>query len=260
MINVISKPNKRLYRRWSPEFIISQFDILAFFGVKNIKIADELFVLYPLHFNRICDLIIERKYDFNIWCYSRVDTCKPEYLDKMKAAGINWIGLGIENPTESIRERIDKNSFRQTNVVEIINRIRGAGINVGGNYIFGLPGDTKESMQATLDFMLDNPTEMVNLYCAMAYPGSRLYDEAKAAEKRLPKSPEGYSQYSYQCLPLANDNLTSKEILQFRDKAFQIYHNNKNYLTMIEEKFGSLARQNIENTTKIPLERFLLGD
>ena len=45
---------------WSPEFIIKQFDYFAEQGVKNVKIADELFVLNPNHFMKICDLIIER--------------------------------------------------------------------------------------------------------------------------------------------------------------------------------------------------------
>ena len=41
---------------------------------ESLDIADELFVLNPNHFMIICDMIIERKYDFNIWDYSRIDT------------------------------------------------------------------------------------------------------------------------------------------------------------------------------------------
>ena len=61
-----------------------QFDYFAKNNIKNIKIADELFVLNPNHFIKICDLIIERGYKFNIWAYSRIDTCKPQYLEKLK--------------------------------------------------------------------------------------------------------------------------------------------------------------------------------
>ena len=77
----ISSQDSNIFRWWSPEFIITQFDYFAKQGVKNVKIADELFVLNPNHFMKICDLIIERKYNFNIWAYSRIDTCKPQYLD-----------------------------------------------------------------------------------------------------------------------------------------------------------------------------------
>ena len=54
-------------------------------------------------------------------------------------------------------------------VLDLIKMVRDAGINVGGNYIFGLPYDTHGTMQATLDFALENPTEMANFYSAMAY-------------------------------------------------------------------------------------------
>ena len=43
---------------WQPEFIIKQFEFFAENNVKNIKIADELFVLNPNHFMKICDLIM----------------------------------------------------------------------------------------------------------------------------------------------------------------------------------------------------------
>ena len=44
---------------------------------------------------KICDLIIERGYDFNIWAYSKLITCEAEYLEKLKKAGVNWLGLGM---------------------------------------------------------------------------------------------------------------------------------------------------------------------
>ena len=90
----------------TPEFIIKQFDYFAEQGVKNVKIADELFVLNPNHFMKICDLIIERKYNFNIWAYSRIDTCKPQYLEKLKKAGVNS-GRLIINSTVGILGLID---------------------------------------------------------------------------------------------------------------------------------------------------------
>ena len=85
----ISSQDSNIFRWWSPEFIIKQFDYFAEQGVKNVKIADELFVLNPNHFMKICDLIIERNYNFNIWAYSRIDTCTPQYLEKLKKAAEN---------------------------------------------------------------------------------------------------------------------------------------------------------------------------
>jgi radical SAM superfamily enzyme YgiQ (UPF0313 family) len=269
MINIINRtkqgPNvtsqdSNAFRFWSPEFIITQFDEIARQGVKNVKIADELFVLNPRHFEAICDLIIQRGYDFNIWAYSRVDTCKPKYLAKLEKAGVKWLGLGIENPNNELRKEIHKEGFQDVKVLDLINNIRDAGINVGGNYIFGLPYDTKESMEATLQFAIENPTEMANFYSAMAYPGSPLYNQARIFGQELPTTYSGFSQHSYDTLNLGNDNLSSAEILAFRDKAWDTYHSSEKYLNLLENKFGQKARDELDSTKKIKLKRKLLGD
>ena len=256
----ISSKDSNIFRWWPPEFIIKQFDQIASMGVKNVKIADELFVLNPNHFIKICDLLIDRDYDFNIWCYSRIDTCKPEYLDKLKKAGVNWLGLGIENPNTNLRKEIHKDHYLEVKINDIFNIIRQSDINVAANYIFGLPMDTHNSMQKTLEFAKNNLSEMVNLYCAMAYPGSPLYLDAKKNDWCLPNTYLGYSQHSYNTMNLQNENLSSAEILAFRDMAWMDYHTNKDYLRLIENKFSLKARKNIEETTKIKLNRKLLGD
>ena len=256
----ISSEDSNSFRWWSPEFIIKQFDHFAKQGVRNVKIADELFVLNPNHFIKICDLIIERKYDFNIWAYSRIDTCKPEYLEKLQKAGVKWLGLGIENPSNSIRQEVHKDSFKEVKIKDVIDTIRNSGINVAANYIFGLPEETKESMDFTYSFAEDTNTEMVNFYCAMAYPGSPLHLEARKNKVKLPSTYTGYSQHSYDTQNLPSSNLSAAEILNFRDNAWLKYHTNKKYLNLIETKFGEPAKNNIEQTTKIKLKRKLLGD
>jgi len=256
----ISSADSNIFRYWNPNFIIKQFDQIAEMGVKNVKIADELFVLNPRHFEKICNLIVERGYDFNIWAYSRIDTCRPQYLDILKKAGVNWLGLGIENPNQKLRQEIHKDKFKEVSINGLMNDMRSAGINIGGNYIFGLPMDTHQSMRETLDFALENKTEMVNFYCAMAYPGSPLYLQAKENGWELPTNYEGYSQHSYETLNLSNDNLTSREILEFRDKAFIEYNSDSEYLNLLENKFGLKAKVNMEDTLKIKLKRKLLGD
>ena len=70
-----------VFRNWSPENIIKKFDFFAENNIKNIKIADEMFVFKKQHYVELCKLIHERKYDFNIWAYARIDTVKEKYLE-----------------------------------------------------------------------------------------------------------------------------------------------------------------------------------
>ncbi len=64
-----------------------------------------MFVLNVRHVSGICDLIIERGYDLNIWAYARVDTVKDGMLDKLKRAGFNWLAFGIEAASDRVLER-----------------------------------------------------------------------------------------------------------------------------------------------------------
>ena len=256
----VSSQNSNIFRWWSPEFIIKQFDYIAKQGVKNVKIADELFVLNPNHFMKICDLLIERNYGFNIWAYSRIDTCKPQYLEKLKKAGVNWLGLGIENPDTVLRKEVHKDSYKEVKIIDVINGIRESGINVAANYIFGLPEDTEKSLKFTYDFAEETNSEMVNFYSAMAYPGSPLFLEARKNGIELPSTYSGYSQHSYDTLNLSTTKLSAGQILKFRDEAWMKYHTNEKYLNLIKEKFGHNAVDNIKSTTRIKLKRKLLGD
>ncbi len=246
------------YRAWTPEHVIGEIDILVNrYGVRNIKIADEMFVLTPKHVLGICDLIIERGYDLNIWAYARVDTVRDEMLDKLKRAGFNWLAFGIEAASDRVRDDVQK-GVDQTDIYNTINKVRSAGINVIGNYIFGLPEDDMETMQATLDLAIDLNCEFANFYSTMAYPGSQLYNMALQENWQLPDTWSGYSQHAVNTMPLQTKYLSAAEVLRFRDNAFQIYFNNPKYLDMIHQKFGAKTVQHIKEMTAHSLERQLL--
>lgn len=249
-------------RYWSPDNVIGQIDqLVRRYGVRNIKIPDEMFVLNPRQVTAICDRIIERGYQLNIWAYARIDTLQDEeMLVKLKRAGFNWLGLGIESGSSHVRDGITKGRFGNDDINKVVARVRDHGIHVGANYIFGLPDDTLESIGQTLDLALTLNTEWANFYCAMAYPGSRLYDVAREKGWALPDDPGGsgwigYSQHAYDCLPLPTDSLTAQQVLDCRDEAFSRYFRNPAYLSMIKETFGDDAVRHIEEMTVYQLPR-----
>jgi anaerobic magnesium-protoporphyrin IX monomethyl ester cyclase len=243
------------YRYWSPETIISQIDVLVNqYGVRNVKIADEMFVLNRKHVLALCDLLIERRYDLNLWAYARVDTIKDDMVDKLKAAGFHWLAIGIEAGADRVRADVDK-AFRQEDLYRVLGRLRDAGIAVIGNYIFGLPEDDKDTMQATLDLALDLKCEFANFYSAMAYPGSPLYERAVRQGVPLPRSWTGYAQHARDCLPLPTRHLTAAEVLRFRDEAFLRYYTDPAYLDRIGRRFGTEAVADIRRMTAHRLER-----
>jgi radical SAM superfamily enzyme YgiQ (UPF0313 family) len=246
------------YRYWGPAAVLRQIDTLVNeYGVRNLKIADEMFVLNRRHVLGICDGLIERGYGLNIWAYTRVDTIKDGLLDKLKAAGFNWLAFGIEAGADRVRADVDK-AFAQEEVYKVLARVRDAGINVIGNYIFGLPEDDLDTMRATLDLATDLNCEFANFYSAMAYPGSPLYERAVRLGVPLPGQWTGYSQHSRDCLPLPTRYLTAREVVRFRDEAFQRYYTNPPYLEMVRRRFGPETVAHIGQMAGYRLERDLL--
>jgi radical SAM superfamily enzyme YgiQ (UPF0313 family) len=243
------------YRFWSPAKVVDQIDVLAArYGVRNIKVADEMFVLNARHVLGICDLLIDRGYGLNIWAYARIDTVKPDMLDKLKRAGFNWLALGIEAADERVLANVDKRYTVQA-IHDTVRRVKEAGINIIGNYIFGLPEDDAGTMRRTLDLALELQCEFANFYSAMAYPGSPLYDQAVRLGWALPERWSGYSQHSVDTLPLPTRYLPAADVLRFRDEAFQAYFTHPPYLDMIERRFGGATVQHIRDMTSHRIAR-----
>ncbi len=241
----------------SPGLVVDEIGLLVDRGIRNIKIADELFVLDERHYMPILDLLDSRGYGLNIWAYARIDTIKFEHLRKMKKAGLNWLALGIESANPDVRDGASKR-MRVKDIRNVVTAIRDAGIRVIGNFIFGLPDDTFDTMQETLEMAVDLNCEFANFYCAMAYPGSKLFEIALKEGWKLPDEWHGFSQHSYEMLPLPTKHLNAIEVLRFRDGAFHRYFEGARYLGMIEREFGRDVREHVRGMTKMRLKRKLL--
>ena len=251
-------------RFWSPKHIIKQIKILVEdYKITNIKIPDEMFVLNPKQVTGICDEIISSGYGkvLNFWAYARIDTLNDnQMLKKMLKAGIRWLALGIESSSKHVRDGVVKGRFNNFDIEGIVKKVRDMGFYVGANYIFGLPDDNHESMKETLDLSLRVNSEWSNFYSGMAYPGSQLYPMAKNKKWMLPDDDNGpgwigYSQHSYETLPLRTEHIKGSEVLQFRDNAFDAYFNNSDYLSMIKKTFGESTVSHIKKMSSHKLKR-----
>jgi len=189
-----------------------------------------------------------------MWAYARVNTVTDKMIAKMKEAGINWLAYGFESGSKRVIEDVAK-GYKMERVEKVVEMTAKHGIHICGNYIFGLPEDDFDSMTETLKLMLDINAEWANIYSAMAYPGSALYEMAVQKGWPLPDSWQGYSQYAYETLPLPTEHLTSGEVLSFRDYAFNIYYENPRYMNKIKRLFGTETVQHLRKMTEHKLQR-----
>ena len=249
---LFGKPGIRLR---SPQRVIEEIDFLVSnFGIKNIKIIDEMFAYKESHISEICSLIQGHGHDLNIWAYARVNTVTPNMLRWLKKGGVNWLAYGFESASNKVLKDVSK-GFDIDTVDQVVQMTRDAGIYICGNYMFGLPGDDYETMRATLDKAKQINSEWANFQATMAYPGSKLYDTALDNGRPLPETWDGFSQYSFETLPLPTNTLSGPEVLAFRDAAFNEYYSNPDYLNMIENKFGSFVVGHILEMTAHKIKR-----
>ena len=109
-------------------------------------------------------------------CTARVHS-DYETLKAMADAGARLLIVGFESGDPQILKNIKKGA-----TVEMARRFvrdsKKLGIAIHGDYIIGLPGETKESIQRTIDFAKELDTETIQVSIAHAYPGTELYDYA----------------------------------------------------------------------------------
>lgn len=236
-----------------PEKILEEIDFLVEnYKVKNIRIFDELFALREDRVVRICDLIIERGYNLNMWTYARVDTVNETMFKKMKQAGINWVAYGVEAASANVRRDAGK-KFDNRTIERAVKMAHDAGIHVIADYMFGLPGDDFSTMRQTLDMAKELNCEYANFYTAIGYPGSQLHEDAIREGIKLPDVWHAYGQYSEEVIPTTK--LPPAEVLRFRDNAFKEYFGNPRYIEMIRTKFGSKVVEHIREMLKHEIKR-----
>lgn len=246
-VNVVY--GKHIVRYRSPQRVVEELELLVEqYGVKYVEIIDDTFTLNAGRVEVLCDAIIAHGLGdkLRMWCFARVDRVSERLMDKMRRAGIEWVFMGFESGKDLILQGVNKQQTVEQ-IKKAVDIVHSAGIHVGGNYVFGLPGDTQESMQETFGLAKELNTEYSNFFITMCYPGTKILEVAK--EKGYPL-PERWGQYGFfapDAVPMRTEALTGSDILKFRDNAFKEYFSSERYQRMIRWEFGQKAVDYINN-------------
>jgi len=244
---------KRVQRFRSIDNVIKEIDLLVNkYGVKHLKILDELFVVNPRRMEEFCDRLDERRYDLNMWAYSRVDTISRHLLRRLKKVGMNWISYGFESATDEILQVAEK-GCRNLNVDDVIRMTQDEGVSICADVMFGLWDEDLDSLKRTYAFLVKYNFEWANMYPVFGYPGTKLFDRVEGISDW-----KSYALYGYDCRPMATKYLSAAQVLRFRDEAFISYHSRPEYLGMIEKRFGNATREHIVRMTGKTLKRRIL--
>jgi len=126
----------------------------------------------------ICDLLIQEPIRISWSCTTRVDLVNENLLNKMRKSGCWLISYGVESADPNILKNIKK-GYTIEQVQNAFSLTKKAGIRTVAYLMVGLPGETKETINKTIDFSLKLDPDFVSWGITALYPGSALYESAK---------------------------------------------------------------------------------
>lgn len=223
---------KASYRTRSPEDVVEEFKWIEenLPEVKEVMIEDGTFPIDEERTKEICDMLIEEDLDLKWSCNARVDMEK-QTLEKMKEAGCRLMCVGFEAPSQEVLDEIHKRTTEEMQMKFMENCI-DVGILVNGCFILGLPNDTEESMERTIEFAKDLNPDTAQFYPLMCYPDTEAWDWAK--ENDMLDSEEFSALLNEEGGHHTNvkgpDNMSPDELVEWCDKARKEFYIRREYI------------------------------
>lgn len=220
------------YRLRSAQNVVDEFQYIAdnFPDVKEVVIEDDTFTIRKDRVAEICELLIERGLNRRLrWlCNARVNL-DYDTMVLMRRAGCHLIIPGIESGSQEVLNNIRKGTTL-AQVERYMADARRAKIKVHACYMVGNRGETRETMQQTLDLAMRLKADTAQFYPLLPFPGTEAYRWAK--ENGYIKG--GYDDYvkedgTINCL-LELPGISAEEMVRFCDEARRKYYWRPGYI------------------------------
>ena len=213
----------RRVRSHSASYFVEQLALLRGRGERFFYVSDDTFTRDRRRVIDICRGIVARKLDIRWAAISRVDAVHEEVLAWMRRAGCIQISYGVESGSETIRKRLNK-TVSVTQIRRAFALTQRYGILARAYFIYGCPGETRATIQETIDLMLEIKPLGAIFYILDLFPGTALYADMK---RRLNCTDDIWLERVEDIMYFETDpNLSSDLILEFgRDLRSSFYRN-----------------------------------
>lgn len=201
--------------RSADEILIEMRDIKKL-GVREIYIGDRSFGLPKKNIETLLRAMINENFNFSWSTYFRVDQYEPELLALMAQSGCHTLIVGFETFNEKNLANFNRQAKpeKAQQLVEHANRLK---INICGDFIIGLPGDTKDDVQKTISWACRMKIQYASFNVAAPLAGTVIRHEA-IQRGVLDKGGHHYDSLGLGPV-LSNTHLTAKEIKTLRTSA-----------------------------------------
>jgi anaerobic magnesium-protoporphyrin IX monomethyl ester cyclase len=171
-------------RRRSIESCIEEMTyLLRNFSVTFIDITDGTFTYDREYVYEFCRSIIKNDIDVRWRCTARYDNIDKDMLAIMKKANCVGMYFGLESGSESVLRSMKK-QITVERIVEATNMVRDSGIKSVASVLLGLPDETCQDMENTIDLMTKIHVDIFDVNSYVPLPGTALYEKMTDSEQK----------------------------------------------------------------------------
>jgi radical SAM superfamily enzyme YgiQ (UPF0313 family) len=189
------------------------------YGIRDLMMLDDNFILRQERLFEICDTMVRERMDLQWYCMGHARTMTPERLRKIREAGCWIVEMGIESGCDRILRTIRKSATRDE-VAVAVRRARAAGLKVKGNFIFGLPTETRESLEETIRFATGIGLSYFQQNFLTVWPGCEL----SAEPGRYGDVETDWERLAHQRVTFVPTGLTEADLLRASKQAFRRFY------------------------------------
>jgi len=183
------------WRSRTPENVIAEWEhLVRDLGAQEIGVLDDSANIRKKRLYRIAELLIEKELNHVPWIFVngiRANLVDYELMRLLKEAGLKRTAFGVETGNPEILKTIDKRIDLDT-IREAFKITKEVGIETIAFMIIGLPGDTRETMQDTINFAIELDPLIANFSMMTPYPGTAVWEQVKRNGRLLIQDWEDY--------------------------------------------------------------------
>ena len=162
-------------RRRSHESVMRElFEIRQAGELNYVIFLDDTFTIHHPWVYEFCRLYGEHlRVPFSI--HARAETVNERMIHRLAEAGCRHITYGVESGSERVRREIMRRPVADQKLIDVFQWARDTGILATANYMIGIPGETRDDMQQTLDLHEQLQPVDFGYFVFYPYPGTHLF-------------------------------------------------------------------------------------
>ncbi|MHA2297752.1 MAG: B12-binding domain-containing radical SAM protein [Candidatus Hodarchaeales archaeon] len=229
-------------KRWrprSPQNIVEELREIGNTGLKAAAFVDDLFFVSEKRVLKICREI-QKELDIDMFwgATTRIDRVTKKTMDIMVNNGCRLVFAGVESGNQAALDSINK-KITVSQVETFFKKSREAKLDTLASLVFGLPGDTKQSIRKTTKWVMDRLDPDLALFTvATPYPGTPFYENALKEGKIVEHDYSKYNLFNpiIEIIDLSRDEV--KELVKEAYKNFYLRPSKAVSNTMREMRYA----------------------